>query len=82
MTGITSGSQGNKVGTSAAPINPLLAPLAANGGPTQTMLPLAGSPAIGGGDPNTPNLPEFDQRGPGFPRIINGRLDIGAVETS
>jgi predicted outer membrane repeat protein len=82
MTGITSGSQGNKVGTSAAPINPLLAPLADNGGPTQTMLPQAGSPVINAGDPNATNLPEFDQRGPGFPRVIGGRLDIGAVETS
>jgi predicted outer membrane repeat protein len=82
MTGITNGSQGNKVGTSAAPIDPLQAPLASNGGPTQTMLPMAGSPAIGGGDANTSNLPEFDQRGPGFPRVIGGRLDIGAVETS
>jgi predicted outer membrane repeat protein len=82
MTGITNGSQGNKVGTSAAPIDPLLAPLAANGGPTQTMLPQAGSPAINGGHANTSNLPEFDQRGPGFPRVVGGRLDIGAVETS
>jgi len=26
--------------------------------------------------------PEFDQRGDGFPRILQGRLDVGAVETA
>ncbi|MHB8647316.1 MAG: IPT/TIG domain-containing protein [Thermomicrobiales bacterium] len=31
--------------------NPLLAALASNGGPTQTMAPLPGSPVIGAGDP-------------------------------
>jgi hypothetical protein len=24
----------------------------------------------------------YDQRGPGFPRVVNGRLDIGAFESS
>ena len=59
----------------------MLGPLANNGGPTQTHALLAGSPAIDAGDPNfnAVNLP-YDQRGAGFPRVRNGRLDIGAYE--
>ena len=56
-----------------------LGALANNGGPTQTRLPLAGSPAIDTGDP-TFTIPLTDQRGTGFARIVNGRVDIGAVE--
>ncbi len=59
-------------------VDPLLGPLADNGGPTLTMALLPGSPAIDAGD-NT-DAPEFDQRGPGFPRIVNGTIDIGAFE--
>jgi hypothetical protein len=58
--------------------DPKLGPLQDNGGPTPTMALLPGSPAIDAGD-NT-NAPEWDQRGPGFPRIVNGTLDIGAFE--
>src|SRR6516165_6703882 len=39
---------------------------------------LAGSPAIDAGD-NT-YAPDLDQRGEGFPRIVNGIIDIGAYE--
>jgi hypothetical protein len=59
-------------------VNPLLGPLRGNGGPTQTMALLPGSPAIDAGD-NT-DAPLYDQRGPGFPRIVNGIIDIGAFE--
>jgi Calx-beta domain len=59
-------------------VNPLLGPLQNNGGPTQTRALLAGSPAIDAGD--NANAPAFDQRGPGFPRIVNGTIDIGAFE--
>jgi hypothetical protein len=41
----------NHIGTSARPINPMLAPLGDYGGPTQTMLPLLGSAALGQGGP-------------------------------
>jgi hypothetical protein len=58
--------------------DPLLGPLQDNGGPTPTMALLPGSPAIGAGDPT--NAPEWDQRGPGFPRVVNGLIDIGAFE--
>jgi hypothetical protein len=61
-------------------VDPMLGPLQGNGGPTPTMALLPGSPAIDAGDPNPSNPPEWDQRGPGFPRIVNGRLDIGAYE--
>jgi hypothetical protein len=58
--------------------DPLLGPLQDNGGPTFTMALLPGSPAIDAGD-NT-DAPMWDQRGPGFPRIVNGTIDIGAYE--
>jgi hypothetical protein len=52
-SGIADGTNGNQVGTAASPIDPLLGPLADNGGPTQTMALLAGSPALGTGGPGT-----------------------------
>ena len=55
-------------------VDPLLGPLADNGGPTQTQALLAGSPAINAGD-DTAAL-AIDQRG--FPRV--GVSDIGAFE--
>jgi hypothetical protein len=62
--------------------NPLLDPagLKNNGGPTPTIALQNGSPAIDAGDPNFTPPPYFDQRGPGFPRVVNGRIDIGAFE--
>jgi hypothetical protein len=61
---------------------PMLGALANNGGPTLTMLPLAGSPLIDAGPVTIPTFPgnEFDQRGPGFPRVLGSKADIGAVE--
>jgi hypothetical protein len=59
-------------------VNPQLGPLQDNGGRTHTMALLPGSPAIDAGD-NT-DAPRWDQRGPGFPRIVNGTIDIGAFE--
>ncbi len=63
----------------------MLGPLKDNGGPTMTQALLKNSPAINAGDPNfNPYLFNppllYDQRGPGFPRIVEGRLDIGAYE--
>ena len=58
--------------------DPLLGPLQDNGGPTFTHALLPGSPAINAGDPNFP--PEgYDQRGPGFDRVRNGRTRCGLV---
>ena len=56
---------------------PDLAPLGNYGGPTQTMPPLPGSPAIGAGSVADNNF-STDQRG--YPRTQNGLIDIGAVE--
>lgn len=67
--------------------NPQLGPLADNGGPTPTHMPLVGSPAIDSGDPTFfPPAGIFDQRGLPHPRVFDGngdsvnRVDKGAVE--
>ena len=56
---------------------PNLAPLGNYGGPTQTMPPLPGSPAIGAGSVAA-NTFSTDQRG--YSRTQNGLIDLGAVE--
>jgi len=58
----------------------ILDALADNGGPTETHALVPGSPAIDAGDPAFTPPPTFDQRGPGFPRVVNGVIDIGAYE--
>jgi len=60
--------------------NPLLGPLQDNGGPTFTHELLPDSPAINAGDPSFTPPPFFDQRGPGFNRVVNGRIDKGSFE--
>jgi hypothetical protein len=55
-----------------------LGPLANNGGPTQTMMPLPGSVVIASGNPYVTQDPQ-DQRG--LSRLTNGELDEGAVQT-
>jgi FG-GAP-like repeat/Abnormal spindle-like microcephaly-assoc'd, ASPM-SPD-2-Hydin len=65
-----------------------LAALAANGGPTQTMVPLPGSPVIGAGstelvtNSGVPQPLMNDQRGAGFPRVVNGSVDLGSVQSN
>ncbi|MEG4077683.1 choice-of-anchor Q domain-containing protein [Microcoleus sp. Pol8_D6] len=85
-TGFT--AVGDQVGTAAAPIDPLLNPLADNGGSTQTLALQRASPAINGGDPafvltSGPFIgpPFYDQRGISpFNRVSGGIIDIGAFE--
>ncbi len=76
-------AQGNLIGdpTGVGIINPLLGPLADNGGPTQTHSLLTGSPAINAGDPAFVGPPDHDQRGFPFVRVSGGRIDIGAFES-
>ncbi len=81
--GLTNGSNGNQVGIA----NPGLDPngLQWNGGPTQTIALVAGSPAIDAGSnalavDASGNALTTDQRGPGFSRIVNKVVDIGAFE--
>lgn len=65
-------------GTGVNPIDPLLGPLADNGGPTPTQALLSDSPAIGNG--SNPDSLATDQRGD--PRESNnGHTDIGAYQS-
>lgn len=59
-------------------VDPRLAPLADNGGYSYTHMPQSDSPVLGQGS----NLLDraYDQRGPGFPRVKGGAVDIGSVE--
>jgi hypothetical protein len=70
--GLIDGVNHNQVGVA----NPGLGTLADNGGPTQTMALLPGSPAIDAG--GTTYASATDQRG--FARIVGGAVDIGAFE--
>jgi hypothetical protein len=73
-----------KLGSLQNPIDPKLGELADNGGPTKTLLPKTGSPAIDSGTTTAVNCGTTDQRG--RPRPFDGdsnnstRCDIGAVE--
>jgi hypothetical protein len=83
-------SGGNLIGDASTPIDPQLGPLANNGGPTRTHMPLTGSIVIDAGDPalmvGNDGVPPTDQRGLPFTRVFDGKLpagaqiDIGAVE--
>jgi hypothetical protein len=77
-SGLVNGTLGNQVGTTAAPINPLLGPLQNNGGPTATIALESGSPVIDAGSSTNP--PAYDQRGNGFARVVGAGIDIGAFE--
>jgi hypothetical protein len=74
----------DQVGSTNAPLDPLLGPLQNNGGSTPTMLPLPGSPAIDQG--NSSGI-RTDQRGRARPftnsvppATLGDHSDIGAVE--
>ncbi len=87
VIGISNGTNGNQIGAAEAPVDPLLAPLANNGGPTLTHALNAFSPAADSGnnalalDQNNAAL-TTDQRGAGYPRIDHSVVDIGAYETT
>lgn len=78
------GGSANLVMSSGQPLppdtiaaDPLLRPLARNGGLTMTHALAAGSPAM---DHGVSDNWSWDQRGAGFPRVQNGVADIGAYE--
>ncbi|HXJ72726.1 MAG TPA: choice-of-anchor Q domain-containing protein, partial [Candidatus Dormibacteraeota bacterium] len=60
--------------------NPLLGVPANHGGRTLTILPQSGSPAINAGVTGLAVGLAYDQRGPGYPRVVGSTVDIGAVE--
>jgi hypothetical protein len=60
-------------------IDARLGPLADNGGPTRTHWPGPGSPVRNAGV-DTPGL-AGDQRGVGFARVLQGRPDMGSLES-
>ena len=85
LIGDTTGSTGFEDDLVEADINQILETnLELNGAPPGTPLTLAlvpGSPAIdAGNNADVPSGIEFDERGPGFERIVNGTVDIGAFE--
>jgi hypothetical protein len=60
--------------------DPMLKPLAYNGGIGRTHALKFGSPAIDAGYNDYISPPRWDQRGPGFPRPAGAEPDIGAFE--
>ena len=78
-------------GPSVLGVDPKLGALADNGGPTLpgakhllTHALLPGGAAINAGNPTAVagvgSVPQFDERGTPFGRVLNGRIDLGAVE--
>jgi hypothetical protein len=69
-------------GTQVGVVDAKLGPLADNGGPTKTVALLLGSPAVDAGPVPVPTFPlnDNDQRGTGFPRVVNSKVDVGAFE--
>lgn len=65
-------------GSTILAVDPRLGPLANNGGPTLTLLPQSGSPAIDAGVTTAAAGLLTDQRG--LPRNAGSAVDIGAVE--
>jgi hypothetical protein len=77
VAGLQAGESGNTIGTPDEPIEPMLGPLADNGGATWTHALLPGSPAIDAGDPAFVPPPQFDQRG--VARIVDGNADGSSI---
>jgi CSLREA domain-containing protein len=90
--GFANGTNGDKVGTLAAAVNPMLGPLQNNGGQTDTRALDSTSPAINAGNmcvsdlsctqnTNPASALSTDQRGINLPRVYENVIDMGAFET-
>jgi hypothetical protein len=78
--GLTNGTDRNQVGVASSDLDLDLGTLASNGGPTQTVALLAGSPAINAGSNALfPAGVTTDQIG--HPRFVSGTIDIRASES-
>ena len=75
----------NQTGDQTSIVDPGLSPLSFSGGPTAVHEPLPTSPAVNAGDPDAVagvgNVPANDQRGAGFSRVNNSRIDVGSFES-
>ncbi|MGH7173212.1 MAG: choice-of-anchor Q domain-containing protein [Gemmataceae bacterium] len=86
-----SSANGDQLGTTVNPLDPVIGQLADNDGPLvgapgnqttlQTIALQTGSPAIAGGDVSATGFTgPYDERGIGFDRVVNNSIDIGAFE--
>jgi hypothetical protein len=76
---------GVRAGSPSSPLDPLLAPLAENGGGTETLAPMPGSPAIETGAAATCEgdyVEGLDQRGVKRHASKRGACDVGAYDTA
>lgn len=82
VSGITNGTNNDLVGTAALPIDAMLAALGSYGGPTQTMIPLPGSPAVCAISPSSAS--GTDQRGNARTTTYGSTTcqDLGAAQSS
>ena len=82
ILGTVTGTTVTNLGGTITATDPVLGPLADNGGPTRTHALLPGSPAIDAGEVPVATFPgnDTDQRGTGYPRVVAGVVDIGAFE--
>jgi len=82
LIGLTSGTWTHDPRDIFGVNNPLIGPLADNGGPTLTHGLLDDSPALDAGNPHIAGTlpPLTDQRQGLYARIVGGRIDIGAFE--
>ena len=81
---LVDGVKGNLVGDgmgNGLTLSSVLAPLADNGGLTETHALVAGSRAINAGNNSKGAGLLTDQRGVGFARSLGNRIDIGALES-
>jgi predicted outer membrane repeat protein len=83
LVGNLSGKSSGTLGTGVDIVNPnpKLKPLGNYGGTTQTHGLAFDSLAVNGGNPSYSGSLTNDQRGTGYDRIQNGKLDIGAFES-